>query len=114
MVQTFGGIYIAANSNLRDPGTLDYILEAIEYSVFDYNLYPTLPEKACALAWQIMKGHVFNDGCKRTAMESARVFLALNGFKLILDPSTPDIAVNATACSVSFQDLLNWLTTRIQ
>lgn len=108
----FGGLYVERGQNLRNPDSLHYILDAIAHPIFGRDLYPTLADKACAIAWTIMKQHVFNDGCKRTALEAARTFLELNGHALTLDQSTVDVAVQATACTVSFEGLVAWMVDR--
>ena len=45
-------------------------------------LYPTLAEKAAALAFSIIRNHPFIDGNKRTAHAAMEVFLILNGHEI--------------------------------
>jgi death-on-curing family protein len=114
MFEAFGGFYVAQNNNLQNADALHYVLAAIGGAVFGQDPYPTLLEKACALAWAIMKRHVFIDGCKRTAMESARVLLELNGCSLAIDDTVVGTAAQAAECSLSFSGLLDWLKAHIQ
>lgn len=54
-------------------------------SVFGKELYPTLFSKAAVYARNIISGHPFIDGNKRTAMTAASVFLESNGHKLTVE-----------------------------
>ncbi|CAN5623747.1 type II toxin-antitoxin system death-on-curing family toxin [soil metagenome] len=48
--------------------------------IFDGNpLYPTLAEKAAALAYSLNKNHGFQDGNKRTSHAAMEMFLLRNG-----------------------------------
>jgi len=49
---------------LINPNSLEYSIEIVK----DNDLFPTLPNKAAKYAFQIIKGHVFFDGNKRTGM----------------------------------------------
>lgn len=44
--------------------------------------YPTISEKASALAFSLVKNHPFRDGNKRTGHAAMEVFLLLNGYEL--------------------------------
>jgi death on curing protein len=44
--------------------------------------YPTIREKASALAFSLVKNHPFRDGNKRTGHAAMEVFLLLNGYEL--------------------------------
>lgn len=70
--------------NLKEAGSLNWVLEAIQYPIFDQMLYPTFPEKAAQLVWTIIRGHVFWDGCKRTGMSTLIYFTRLNGYQIDL------------------------------
>ena len=54
MVLTYGGFFVEGDDNLANPGSLTYVLQAIQGSYFGHNPYPTLIEKAAALAWRII------------------------------------------------------------
>jgi death-on-curing protein len=45
-------------------------------------LYPSLAEKAAALAYSLVSNHPFIDGNKRVAHAAMEVFLVLNGQEL--------------------------------
>lgn len=50
-------------------------------------LYPTMSDKAAALAWSITKNHPFVDGNKRAALTTVNLFLLMNGHVLLATPS---------------------------
>jgi len=100
MISAFGGSYYEADSNLLHPSSLDYITEAISAVMFGEEMYPTLEAKAAALATTIVKRHVFHDGCKRTGVEAARLFLDVNGLTVRLPEETTDVAVRLAECSL--------------
>lgn len=81
-----GGEYLGVD-NLRNSNSLEWVLDAIQYPLFDR--YPTIEEKAATLTWIIITDHVFFDGCKRTGMSALEIFLKLNGFQL--ESSTDEI-----------------------
>lgn len=69
-------------------GVRDYHLilsleDSPRQEVFGKELYPTIFLKAAVYARNIINGHPFIDGNKRTAMTAASVFLENNGYKII-------------------------------
>jgi len=77
----FGGYWLPPD-NLRQPGGLDSLLESIQYPIFGVDLYPGLVRKAAHLAYTIICGHLFWDGCKRTGMHAMLYLCVLNGYTL--------------------------------
>jgi death on curing protein len=75
----YGGRYVAENNNFCNASSLEYILDAIKYPIYGIDKYPSLIDKASALAWWIIEGHIFNDGNKRTGIQSMIEFLEING-----------------------------------
>ena len=67
-----------ANSNFSKASSLEYILDAIQYPIYGVDKYPSLIEKAAALTWWIIEGHIFIDGNKRTGMQALIEFLEIN------------------------------------
>jgi death-on-curing protein len=113
MVLTYGGFYTEGDDNLANPGSLAYILDAIQGSFFGHDLYPTLVEKAAALAWQIIRAHVFHDGNKRAGMEACRLMLDVNGYAMRIDREVIDIALQISEKQIAFQDFVQWIAARI-
>ncbi len=76
-----GGNFVPPNNFLHEEG-LDYTVEAINESLFGEPMYPSLGDKAAFYMYQIITGHVFQDGNKRTGLEAALTFLQLNNADL--------------------------------
>lgn len=74
--------YQRTSDNLRQEGSLDWVLDAIRYQVYGTDRYPTATDKAAILAWTIIEGHVFFDGNKRTGIFAMETFLLSNGYEL--------------------------------
>jgi death on curing protein len=112
MVAEFGGIFLAGDQNLANPGSLEHVLDAIQGSVFGHDPLPTLVEKAAALAWRVIAGHVFHDGNKRTGMEACRLFLDLNGYVMRIDREVIDISLRIACRQVEFEEFVEWVRER--
>ena len=67
-------------------GMIEGCLERAMTYVFKFQPFPKLFLKASALLYSYITFHPFVDGNKRTAFETTRVFLRLNGYELIVDP----------------------------
>ena len=80
-IQHTGGLH-QGTENLLNPGSLEWVLEAIQYPLFGVDRYPTLVEKAALLAWTIVAGHIFYDGNKRTGMSTLKTFLRANSYDI--------------------------------
>ncbi len=108
MVERYGG-YFDPPHNVSNASALDYILQAVSSPVFSSELYPTLKEKAAALAFHIITRHVFMDVNKRTGIHTAWEFLHANGVDVTLDESIVDLAEGMARGTRDFHDLLEWL-----
>lgn len=104
--------FFEAGNNLLHESSLDYILTAIEFPIFQRDLYPSLFDKAAALFWFIIKKHIFNDGNKRTGLLSAILFLEENGYDFRLDHEAIDIALLIENGNISFEELVSWIESK--
>jgi prophage maintenance system killer protein len=59
LIQEFGGIFFEGDDNLANAGSLEHVLAAIDGTLFGKELYTTICEKAAAIGWRIIAGHVF-------------------------------------------------------
>lgn len=75
-----GGLMPAEKDNLREGCSLGFVDHIFSNEVFGTKIYPTLHHQAAAYLYFITKGHIFNDGNKRTGLATALTFLAWNGF----------------------------------
>jgi death-on-curing protein len=80
-VQYYGGSFIPP-FNLLHQDRLDYLVEMVQAEMFGAPLYPQIWDKAGLYMFSIVGGHVFNDGNKRTGLQSALIFLEANGYAL--------------------------------
>lgn len=69
-------------AGVRDRGALLSAVAQPEMGFGDAEFYPTLPAKAAALCFSLVRNHPFVDGNKRIGYAAADVFLRLNGMKL--------------------------------
>jgi death-on-curing protein len=115
-IETSGGRFVPPD-NLLNGGGLEWVLDAIRYPLFGVHRYPTLADKAAVLAWTIIRGHVFHDGCKRTGMAVLEVLLRLNGHPL----ASTDDEIVSMACHIasggrgfSYEEFAQWVRERIR
>ena len=69
-VNSPGGLFV-----VRDRHRVEYLVEIVQ----DDSLFPTVWDKAAMYLHRLATSQAFVDGNKRTALESADVFLELNG-----------------------------------
>ena len=117
MISRYGGSFFG-NDNLNNPGSLDWVLEAIQYPIFGADQYPVLAQKTAILSWIINEGHVFYDGNKRTSTMSAMLFLIANGHALEATPrELIEIAESIAMCKTSgftFKEYVAWIKERLR
>lgn len=77
LIDATGGIH-----GVRDLELLQSALSRPKATFEGKDLHPDLFHKAVALMEALARNHPFIDGNKRTAITSAGIFLAMNGFKL--------------------------------
>lgn len=116
LIRDTGGFY-GGTDNLKNADSLEWVLEAIRYPLFGIDLYPTLVEKAAALAWKIISDHVFHEGNKRTGIAALKIFIEVNGYDLNANEDEYfEIALNIANGSLSsyhFDDFVLWIRKRI-
>jgi len=116
MISRYGGDFLGED-NLIFSGSLDWVLDAIQYPIFGKELYPTSVEKAAQLGWIICEGHIFHDGNKRTGTMAVLLFLRSNRFDLNASKEElVDIAEKlATSKEKGFtiEDYISWLNDHI-
>lgn len=104
--------------NLRNPNSLEWVLEAIQYPLFGVDNYPTLADKAAILAWIVIDGHVFHDGNKRTGMSALDIFIRQNGCQLnASDEEIIEIALKIAGKNpdqnYSLEEFIQWVRNRL-
>lgn len=76
LVQTGGG------SGIRDLGALESAVAQPGMTFDGLELYPTLGDKASAMAFSLINNHPFVDGNKRIGHAALETMLVLNGFAI--------------------------------
>ena len=110
MLKSFGGLPFQEPDNCLNRGTLDWVLAAVDGKIFETDLYPTVFDKAAAIAWHIATKHVFHDGNKRTAMACCEWFLARNGYWMDFSrESAKRMSLRIVNKQVSFEGFRNWV-----
>ena len=112
VISSSGGAYFEGKNNLFRESSLDYILEAIQYTIFQRDLYSTLHEKAAALCWFVIKDHIFFDGNKRTGILSSILFLEANGYGFNIDDEIIPITVSIADGIINFEEFCYWLKSK--
>jgi death on curing protein len=77
-------------------------------------LYPTIIEKATALAFSLILNHPFIDGNKRTGHAAMETFLVVNGYEITASVAEQEQIILGIAAGCSKrEDLEAWLLPRI-
>ena len=98
---------IVANRN-----SLEYLIAVVQ----DNEIYTALNEKAALYAFNIITRHVFVDGCKRTGMACAFLFIEFNGHSIsrsITSDNIVEIALGVANNSVSDEKLSKWFKNQV-
>jgi death-on-curing protein len=108
-IERFGG-----DPGLRDAGLLDSALAQPRAAFGGQSLYPTLEEKAAALAFSLVMNHPFVDGNKRTAAAAMLMFLSRNGYTVYAtDEEFESIILRTAAGELERGGLLAWVRARL-
>jgi death-on-curing protein len=109
LIEVFGG-----SKGIRDIAGLEAAL-ARPYMTFDQqDLYPTPSDKAAAIFQSVIISHPFIDGNKRVAYALMRATLLLEGCDFIASQDEKyDIAIAASMGNVDFDQIRDWITSRL-
>ena len=104
-IESFGG-----KNNIRDTALLESALNR-PFATFDgIDLYPTLIEKAAALAESIIKNHPFHDGNKRIGYVILRAILRRNNIDISASENEKHAFIIAIAeGKLDFDTIVDWL-----
>jgi len=109
-----GGMAPLGDNNLREGASLGFIDGIHRNEIFGQKLYPTIYHQAAAYMYHITKGHVFNDGNKRTGLAVALTFLRRNGiqFPALPEEDSYQFVIKVTAssepASVVIEQIATW------
>jgi death-on-curing protein len=110
---------IAINQKLGgtvlNKGIIDFIIAKIEAKATKRDYKRQIATIVAIFWFEIIQGHPFVDGNKRTATETMKLFLKKNGFKL----NTPIsglvyISLKIANNEISYSELINWIHSRLE
>ena len=97
-------------TGLRDRGVLEPAVAQPQQTFGSEDLYPTLAEKASAIAFALVMGHPFVDGNKRIGHAAMEAVLMLNGFEIVADvDEQEDLFLRLAAGEVRREALTEWI-----
>ncbi len=103
------------NGNIINRGALEFIIAKIESRYKDEDLKKQISKIAAILWMEIIQNHPFLDGNKRTATETAILFLEKNNF--VLDTPVAGkvyISLKIANNEITYEELVIWLHERIK
>ncbi len=68
-IEDVGGNFVPPHNFLHE-SNLDYLVEIVDAEMFGNKIYPTISQKAGLYMYNIIANHIFQDGNKRTGLES--------------------------------------------
>jgi death-on-curing protein len=99
---------------IRDFGGLESALAQPKATFDGVDLYPTIVDKAAALAFGLTLNHPFVDGNKRVAHAAMAVFLELNGCAIeAMVDEQERVMLDLAAGLMTREALIAWLTGRV-
>ena len=102
------------SSGLRDRGGLESAVAQPQMAFGGADLYPTLVEKAAALAYSLAMNHPFVDGNKRIAHAAMATMLDANGHKVVAPVDEQEATFLALAAgSLTREDFTDWLSRQV-
>ncbi|MEM3908291.1 MAG: type II toxin-antitoxin system death-on-curing family toxin [Nitrososphaerota archaeon] len=104
MIKNYGG-----TPGILFDNELELVIDSPTQSFFGKEQFTNCVEKASKLFHELNKLHPFIDGNKRTAYESAKVFLMLNG--RALSPPKEEvlkISLSTATCQADMKTVLAW------
>ena len=109
MLAQFGGA-----AGIRDASALDSAVAQPRMTFGGQELYPTLAEKAAAMAFSLVRNHPFVDGNKRVGHAAMETFLVLNGHELSASTDVQEaLILRLAAGELSREELANWIRTNL-
>jgi death-on-curing protein len=101
-------------TGLRDFGALESALAQPRMTFGGHDLYPSLIEKASALAFSLVKNHPFIDGNKRVGHAAMETFLFLNGYELNAPVDQQEkIILRLSEGELARDELVAWLREHV-
>ena len=96
-------------------GAVDFLITKIESKISKKDYRRQIATISAILWYELIRGHPFVDGNKRTATETMKLFLKQNNFKL----NTPlgglvYISLKVANNEIAYPELIEWIYRRIE
>ena len=99
---------------IRDLNALESAMAQPRMKFSGEDLYPSLIEKAAALAFSLIQNHPFLDGNKRIGHAAMETFLTLNGFEVGAPPDEQEkVVLQVAAGKLGREEFIAWLRTHV-
>ena len=102
-ISRYGGL-----PGMSDPGRAEAIIGRVQARVA-YEEITDLFEVSATCLVATARGHIFNDANKRTALNSALLFLRRNGVQVFDSPELADLTVGAATGEISVSSVADTL-----
>ncbi|ELT4301316.1 type II toxin-antitoxin system death-on-curing family toxin, partial [Escherichia coli] len=102
-ISRYGGL-----PGMSDPGRAEAIIGRVQARVA-YEEITDLFEVSATYLVATARGHIFNDANKRTALNSALLFLRRNGVQVFDSPELADLTVGAATGEISVSSVADTL-----
>jgi death-on-curing protein len=100
-------------AGVRDLGALQSAAAQPSMTFGGQELYPSLAEKASALAFSLIMNHPFVDGNKRVGHAAMETFLVLNGHELrAAVDEQEEVILRVAAGAMSRESFTAWVASR--
>ncbi len=102
-------------AGVRDAGGLTSAVAQPAMTFGGVDLYPTLVEKAAALAFSLINNHPFVDGNKRVGHAAMETFLVLNGHEINATVDEQEaIILQVAAGALKRPEFVEWLRAHVR
>ena len=92
---------------IRDDATLDFV-------VYRFQQSHTLEEKAAVILYHIARNQIFGNGNKRTSIESAKLFLDLNEYRIkATDEELENAVLSIANNEIGYHKVFAWLKDKV-
>lgn len=99
---------------IRDLAALESALAQPRMTFGGKELYPTIVEKASALAFSIIQNHPFVDGNKRMGHAAMEIFLVFNGFEIEAETGEQEATIlHVASGEIRRENFAVWLRNHI-
>lgn len=95
---------------VREPGLVESAIQRASAGFGDYELYPTLEQKAAAVCCGLTRNHCFLDGNKRIGVTVMLLILRVNGYALkYTQDEMIRLGLEGAQGLLSVEDVTEWI-----